>query len=361
MTRTTTLTYSTTNTNNTTTFPSSSSSSSPPSYVNSLDISSPPPYQPRSSSSFTPTHTLQIQTPGKPWLSLPLPPRPDPIPIFSLSGGPSPPVPLYTSIRPSRCSGSCSLFAQSSPSSPQSSASRVSSTTYHFGPSNPPRVQLFHPSYSSPSEKEYDSFPLKSTHLLSRTVRFRTRLGTFQWRYASRAERKLENGGAGDRHPSTGCSLILLERVTRISHGNGTTTTTTTTGRSERQEKEEEEVVVVVEEEVRTVVGKFLRSKEYRSQGSSACSAGNGGRLVLDLSKLQDVEEDGLCGGAEQDQEEEGETEKEKEKGKEEEKLDRDMMEVMAVTTCLVMLKKEIDRRRAQQIMIMVGCVGGGA
>jgi len=154
--------------------------------------------------------------------------------------------------------------------------------------------------------------------------------------------------------------LILLERVTRISHGNGTTTTTTTTGRSERQEKEEEEVVVV-EEEVRTVVGKFLRSKEYRSQGSSACSAGNGGRLVLDLSKLQDVEEDGLCGGAEQDQEEEGETEKEKEKGKEEEKLDRDMMEVMAVTTCLVMLKKEIDRRRAQQIMIMVGCVGGGA
>lgn len=115
------------------------------------------------------------------------------------------------------------------------------------------------------------------------------------------------------------------------------------------------------EEEVRTVVGKFLRSKEYRSEGSSACSAGNGGRLVLDLSKL-DVEgwEVGVGVGEEEGEGEgEGKWEGEEDKGKEE-KVDKDMMEVMAVTTCLVMLKKEVDRRRAQQIMIMAGCVGGG-
>lgn len=286
--------------------------SSPPPYANSLELSSPPAYQPRfsSSSSFTPTQTLQIQTPGKPWLSLPLAPRPDPIPIFSLSG-PCPSAPLYTSIRPSRSSGSCSLFT------PSSSTNPLSSTTYRFGPSNPPIVQLFHP-YSP--EKEYDSFPLKSPHLLSRTVQFQTRLGTFQWRYASRAERKAENAGASQ--PAN--SLILLERVTRISHDLNSTSKP---------------------EEVRTVIGKFLRSTEYRSEGSSASSAGNGGRLVLDLSKL-DVE--GLG---------EGEGQGEKEGGE----VDKEMVEVMAVTTCLVMLKKEVDRRRAHQIMIMSGCaVGGG-
>jgi len=65
----------------------------------------------------------------------------------------------------------------------------------------------------------------------------------------------------------------------------------------------------------------------------------------LDLSKL-DVE--GLG---------EGEGQGEKEGGE----VDKEMVEVMAVTTCLVMLKKEVDRRRAHQIMIMSGCaVGGG-
>ncbi|KAK4167380.1 hypothetical protein QBC43DRAFT_311705 [Cladorrhinum sp. PSN259] len=317
--------------------------------------SSPPPYQPSSSSTFNPTTAIQIQTPGKPWLSLPLPLRPDPIPIFSLSSSGGEPAPLYTSLRPSRSSGSCYL-------TDATTSQTLSTTTYQCGPSRPPQVRLFLPfsnpqgtqtrpqssssSSSSPSSEpepesseiqpaEYDAFPLKSTSLLSRTTIFQTRLGTFQWRYASRSERKSEPLLSKHQRDYFHCeshSLLLLERVTRISHGGG--------GHASKPQ------------EVRTVVGKFVRSKETRTEGSSASSAGNGGRLLLDLAKLDEFYYGVTQGG-------EGDQKQEQEQGKEE--TDKEMMTVMAVTTCLVMLKKEVDRRRAQQIMIMAGAASGGA
>jgi hypothetical protein len=41
-------------------------------------------------------------------------------------------------------------------------------------------------------------------------------------------------------------------------------------------------------------------------------------------------------------------------------KVEREMAVLMVVSTCLVMLKREVDRRRAQQIAIIAGAGSGG-
>ncbi|KAK0639302.1 hypothetical protein B0T16DRAFT_422894 [Cercophora newfieldiana] len=290
-------------------------------------MTAPPPYD-AAATPFLPTIQLQIETPGKPILSLPLPPRPDPIPIFTIpsssSSEDSPLTPTYLSLRPTRSSGSCFLISPSSldPSSSEEEYTPLSTTTYRFGPNRPPLVRLYLPGTATPTSNPFlspspsdpspdaddndlsiwDSFPLTSPSLLSRTTQFRSRLGTLQWRYASRAERR-----AISPPPS---SLLVLERIVRVS-------------RSENPHKPEE---------IRTPVAQLIRSEECRSAGSSRSSAGNGGRLVVDLRGWEVEGEKG-----------EGE-----------------MVVVMVVTTALVMLKKEVDRRRAQQIMVMAGASGGG-
>ncbi|KAL2160211.1 hypothetical protein VTH06DRAFT_1384, partial [Thermothelomyces fergusii] len=112
---------------------------------------------------FRPTVHLQIQALGKPWFSLPLPPRPDPIPVFAVppTASDDAALPWFTSFRPERCSGSCYLqqspaaFSSSScssssspssfPPSPSSGSAVVATTTYRFGPGRPPVVRLFSP------------------------------------------------------------------------------------------------------------------------------------------------------------------------------------------------------------------------
>jgi hypothetical protein len=70
-------------------------------------------------------------------------------------------------------------------------------------------------------------------------------------------------------------------------------------------------------------IAALIRNQDTRTPGSKPCSAGNGGELVLseDANK-----KDGLS-------------------------------EELIVATCLLMLKKEIDRRRAVQFMIISGAV----
>jgi hypothetical protein len=87
-------------------------------------------------------------------------------------------------------------------------------------------------------------------------------------------------------------------------------------------------------EEVCQTVGMLVRSEETRTPGSKASSAGNGGRLMLDLKMWERDGEDG--------------------------KKEREMVVVLAVTSVMVMLKKEVDRRRAMQIGIMAAVAGGG-
>jgi hypothetical protein len=70
-------------------------------------------------------------------------------------------------------------------------------------------------------------------------------------------------------------------------------------------------------------VAALIRNDETRSLGSKSCSAGNGGELVLGA----------LVGGKE------------------------GIAEEVVVATCLLMLKKEIDRRRTVQIMMISSAV----
>lgn len=311
---------------------SSSSSAGIDTDVRSV-MTAPPPYD-ATATPFLPTLQLQIETPGKPLLSLPLPPRPDPIPIFTVPTASSPvsPSPSYLSLRPTRSSGSSFLISPSASDATTSDDEHehehppLSTTTYRFGPGRPPTIRLFLPGTATPTSNpflptsdpgssssdnnnnnidlstcDWDTFAMTSPSLLSRTTAFRTRLGTFQWRYASRSERKL--------HTPVPSSLLILDRVLKIA----------TAPPHNRNE------------EVRTPIAQLVRSDEYRTEGSSCRSAGNGGRLLVDLR---------VWG--------------------EEEKAEREMAVVMVVTTALVMLKKEVDRRRAQQIMVMAGAAGGG-
>jgi hypothetical protein len=341
-------------------------------------LSAPPPYDegPPSASSFSPTVHFQIESTGKPWLSLPFAPHPEPIPIFNLHpddssfATASQTTPQFTSIRPERCSGSCYLTTISPSSSSSSSPVPVlATTTYRFGPNRPPIIRLFTP-HAAPLSRTtlqtllfskdpnpnppndpttaWDTFPLTPLGLLTRATTFRTRLGTFEWRYASRRERHALSAQAldgADVH-----SLLVLERVVRVAtarnlppsnnphHCSPTTGAAVVDGGTRKRGSKDELI--------RTRVAQFIRGPAYRTPGSGASTAGNGGRLVLDLGLWEGGRfgDDGDGGGG---------------GGEEESKVDREMAVVMAVATCLVMLKREVDRRRAQQIAIMAGGAGG--
>ena len=72
------------------------------------------------------------------------------------------------------------------------------------------------------------------------------------------------------------------------------------------------------------ILAQLIRSDKTRTPGSRSCSAGNGGQLVLgqDATAM--------------------------------------LSEPLIVATCLMMLKKEIDRRRAIQFAMLAGAAGGG-
>lgn len=71
----------------------------------------------------------------------------------------------------------------------------------------------------------------------------------------------------------------------------------------------------------------LIRNEETRTPGSNSCSAGNGGELVLG-------ETVGAKGG---------------------------IGEELVIATCLLMLKKEIDRRRMAQAIMIASAVSGGS
>lgn len=75
--------------------------------------------------------------------------------------------------------------------------------------------------------------------------------------------------------------------------------------------------------EVRTLVARFVRGEETRTPGTKASHAGNGGRLEMALERGG---EDLFAGG---------------------------VGEEVVVATVLVMLKKEVDRRRGAQIAMI--------
>ena len=219
----------------------------------------------RSAQNFTPTRTLQIQASGKSPIFCPTYAKQLEIPIFDDAG-----TLVYQSIRPTRSKGNCRLVRAD-----DETESSIATTTYWFGPGKQPQIRIFR---DDEADGESDTLQLTPKSLVSRTRKFESKWGTFEWRYAGKTER----GKAIN-------SLLVLEKI--LDGGK------------------------------RLPVARLVRSDTTRTPGTKAMYAGNGGKLEMCLR-------DGIDG----------------EDGTEL------INEATVVVTCLVMLKKEIDRLRAIQI-----------
>ncbi|KFH48789.1 hypothetical protein ACRE_005010 [Hapsidospora chrysogenum ATCC 11550] len=254
-----------------------------------------------SAASFHPTLSYQIETKGHPLIALPLPPEPVPIPVYAVTPSGEPAEKVYECIRPSRGSGSCLLYHV-----PTSIEVPVCMTTYRFGPGRPPKIRLVDPrspevgssldtgTSAGPASGE-EEFEIVGRGCATRAVFIRTHLGTFQWRYANKAERKAVGAD----------SLVIMERITTVAHRGGKT-----------------------EEKYRRIA-QLVRNSDYRSSGTGRSTAGNGGRLIMDLREWSSADS----------------------------KDEARQMETIVVASCIAMLKKEVDRRRLHQAMVMA--VGG--
>jgi hypothetical protein len=74
-------------------------------------------------------------------------------------------------------------------------------------------------------------------------------------------------------------------------------------------------------------IAQLVRGKEHRTPDSKSCSAGNGGELMIDELAVKSM----------------------------------GISEELIVSTCMMMLKKEIDRRRAIQFAMIAAIVSGGS
>ncbi|KAI0424910.1 hypothetical protein F5Y09DRAFT_123454 [Xylaria sp. FL1042] len=278
-------------------------------------------------STFTPTKQLQIQTQGKHLLSFPTPTRPDPIPIFTLTPTGHLDRPLYFSVRPQQRSGSCFLTHADETQAP------LTTTTYRFGygpgrrsivvlgdPTQNPALTIQRGQLSEGGEgegegeaegerereggeqaEEQQAFEIAGRSLFSRAIRFHVPgLGTFGWRYADSSERAAASAD----------SLLVCEVFhddTHNSHNSGDRHDKKGKGKGKGEEKEKSRRIA-----------QLVRNETCRTPGTSRSSAGNGGRLMLDLSVFEEKS--------------------------------RERVEWLVVTTAVTMLKREVDRRRSQQI-----------
>jgi hypothetical protein len=258
-----------------------------------------------SAAGFHPTLSYQIETKGHPLIALPRPPKPVPMPVYAVTPSGEPAEKIYECIRPTRGSGSCLLYHV-----PTSTEVPVCTTTYRFGPGRPPKIRLLDPINPGPGSSldtntdvglasGEEEFEIVGRGCATRAVSIRTHLGTFQWRYANKAERKA--AGAD--------SLVVMERITTVAHQGG---------RAEEQYRR---------------VAQLVRNSDYRSSGTGRSTAGNGGRLMMDLREWSSGD------------------------GKDEAR----QLEIIVVASCIAMLKKEIDRRRLHQAMVIAGGAGGGS
>ncbi|KAM0329132.1 hypothetical protein ACHAQA_004428 [Verticillium albo-atrum] len=321
----------------------STTTEAPPSYTltpprpatsSSSSSTSLPAYTPLpASTTFTPTTTLNILTPGKALFSLPAPPAPIPIPIHD-AASPAPETPKYLSLRATRRSGTATLVPGATPSAPP-----LATTTYRFGPGRPPSLTLHTAATASDGadddeEAEDVFFTTEMTApTLSRTTTLSTPLGRFRWRYPSRAEKAgLDTGHGAD------CSLLLLERLPPVGDARA--------GSRGTEKEKEKQTDTGGDPDGCRLVGYLLRRK--------CAAAGEGGALRLDLASADEGVEAVTDGGA-------GYVADEKKKIPDEGAVaPRDVLERVAVASCISMLKREIDRLRLRQGLVLAGAAGGG-
>lgn len=211
-----------------------------------------------SPSTFTPTKTLSINTPGialwKPCNT----PSSRCITITNPDGSIA-----YTSARSNPNSGTCTLAS--------ASGAPLLETTYFFGPGRDPVLTTL-------DSNEDDACEIKTrSKWMSRGHKFECPDGrTLEWRYT-----KAEAGAGGKKR-----TALVLEVGGRR-------------------------------------VAMLVRNEDTRTLGSKAWSAGNGGELLLS------EEVGGKMGVGEE----------------------------IVVASCLVMLKKEVDRRKCVQLAVMAAVV----
>ncbi|KAL1894561.1 hypothetical protein Sste5346_005796 [Sporothrix stenoceras] len=340
---------------------SASVTGSPPNYdtlygaAHSTDAAS---IAPSAEGTFRPTLELQLDTRGKSQSeSYGQIPRPEPIHVFMVNSRDGSALynlqPVYTSLREKRNSNSCTLYAgagygmlHSDRASSSSQNRTLSTTTYRIGPGRPPRIALFDANDIRLDETNaWDYFEFSGKSIFNRVQILRSRLGTFEWRYASRDERKALSAELIAAAAAAGSTLnekdikkrysvnnlMVLERVTHvfgsIDNNNGGASSSAAVGKPR---------------EVRRPVARLIRSKALRTPGSNRFAAGNGGRLQLDLSEWMSAANEAAAGDS-----------KVAAPGSDDQ-ADRDMVIVLAVVTCISMLKKEVDRRSDQEIAAIV-------
>lgn len=247
---------------------------------------------------FVPTQKLRIDAQGHGCVRLPFAPKPDPIPVHDVTHHPDPASPLYVSLRSERNSGTCRLVRGGGGDGDDAACT----TTYRFGPGKPPVIRMLAdgpPAYEDEGPLG-EEVVIEGVGTFTRAQVLRSRLGTFRWRYASSKERKAQDQN----------SVILLEKLTSVSASYASKP-----------------------EEVATEIGRFVRGDGTRTPGTNKNTAGNGGLLLLDLEEWRGEKRDA---------------------GEEEE------VRALIVASCLAMLKKEVDRRRAMQTAVAVSVLGGG-
>ncbi|KIW67877.1 hypothetical protein PV04_07092 [Phialophora macrospora] len=171
----------------------------------------------------------------------------------------------YTSTRAKKSSGSAVL------SHPK--LGDLISTTYFWGPRRPPILKFLE------SRDGADTVTVNGKWL-SRTINFTTPDGrVFEWSYA--------------------CAKDTDGKKVNI--------------------------IALREKETGKILAQLHRGEGTRTEGTSKCSAGNGGQLILDQEATNHVDE------------------------------------ALIVATCLMMLKKEIDRRRGMQMAAIVAIASSGS
>jgi hypothetical protein len=263
----------------------SSESDDPPPYYEEVEgggaSSSAPP------TAFTGTHQLQVQTLGydtdqalSGWAF-------ENISIYTVDRGEV----EYISLRLQQTSNSCALVRGS-----DTSQTPLISTIYRRGPGRNPRIRILPRDTSLSVEDAINSESVQgevvdvvSRSIISRTQKFDTSFGNFEWRYGSSAELRAEYDAD---------SLILMERVDFVRSRDGK----------------------AGKRGVR--IAQLVRNDEFRTQGTSRRAGGNGGRLMMDLSMWEDERKTNV-------------------KVKD--------VEAFVVASCLCMLKREADRFRNAQ------------
>ncbi|KIW91042.1 uncharacterized protein Z519_07936 [Cladophialophora bantiana CBS 173.52] len=215
--------------------------------------------------SFRAGTTLHVSARGIGLLRLPVPSSELQIQIFHDDGSLA-----YTSTRAKRCSGNAVL------SHPK--LGDLISTTYFFGPKREPEFR----SVQGRATAGGDGDEVKVCGKLgSRSTRFTTPDGrVFEWSYSRMKD-------------------PLGKRIN---------------------------VIALRQKDTGMILAQLIRSEGTRTEGTTRCTAGNGGQLILDQEATSYLDE------------------------------------ALIVATCLMMLKKEIDRRRCLQMIVLgaaAGCGGG--